>query len=53
LKDHILIAVDLLEAAKAGNGTALEETEERWYANVDEIATFLSGANPNWTKEIC
>ena len=51
LKDHILIAVDLLEAAKAGNSTALEQIEQRWYANADEIATFLSGANPNWTKE--
>ena len=51
LKDHITIAVDLLEAAKAGNSTALEEIEQKWYANADEIATFLSGANPNWTKE--
>jgi hypothetical protein len=51
LKDHILIAVDLLEAAKAGNSTALEQIEQRWYANADEIATFLSGANPNWKKE--
>ena len=51
LKDHITIAVDLLEAAKAGNSTALEETEKKWYANADGIATFLSAANPNWTKE--
>jgi hypothetical protein len=51
LKDHITIAVDLLEAAKAENNTALEETEQKWYANADEIATFLSAANPNWTKE--
>jgi hypothetical protein len=51
LKDHILIAVDLLEAAKAGNDIALEEIEEKWYTNADEIATFLSEANPNWTKE--
>lgn len=51
LKDHILIAVDLLEAAKAENSTALEQIEQKWYANADEIATFLSGANPNWTKE--
>ncbi len=51
LKDHITIAVDLLEAAKVANSTALEETEEKWYTNADEIATFLSGANPNWTKE--
>ncbi len=51
LKDHITIAVDLLEAAKAGNSTALEQIEQKWYANADELATFLSVANPNWTKE--
>ena len=51
LKEHITIAVDLLEVAKAGNNTALEETEKNWYTNADEIATFLSAANPNWTKE--
>jgi hypothetical protein len=51
LKDHITIAVDLLEAAKSGNSTALEETEEKGYANADEIATLLSVANPNWMKE--
>lgn len=51
LKDHITIAVDLLKAAKAGNSTALEQTEEKWYANANEIATFLSAANPYWTKD--
>ncbi len=50
LKDHILIAVGLLEAAKAGNSTSVEEIERKWYANADEIATFLSAANPNWTR---
>jgi hypothetical protein len=51
LKDHILIAVDLLEAAKAGDSSAVQQVEQKWYANADEIATFLSGANPNWTKD--
>ena len=51
LKDHIFIAVDLLAAAKAGDNDAVEGIEQRWYANADEIATFLSEANPNWTKE--
>jgi hypothetical protein len=51
LKDHITIAVDLLEAAKSGNNTALEEIEDKWYNNADEIATLLSTANPHWTKE--
>jgi hypothetical protein len=51
LKDHILIAVDLLEAAKVGDSNAVQQVEQRWYANADEIASFLSEANPNWTKE--
>ncbi|HEV8405907.1 MAG TPA: hypothetical protein VGQ13_08375 [Nitrososphaera sp.] len=51
LKDHILIAVDLLNAAKAGDSAGLEETEEKWYDNADDIATFLSDTNPNWPKE--
>jgi hypothetical protein len=51
LKDHILIAVDLLNAGKAGDNAALEAAENRWQTNADEIATFLSEANPNWSKE--
>jgi len=51
LKDHILIAVDLLNAAKAGNNTGLEEAEKKWHDNADDIATFLSNANPNWPED--
>lgn len=51
LKDHIVIAVDLLDAAKAGDDQSLAEAEQRWQANADDIATFLSEANPNWPKE--
>lgn len=51
LKQHILIAVDLIEAAKAGDDPAFEEHDARWSANVDKIATFLSEANPNWPKK--
>lgn len=50
LRDNIIIAVDLLEAAKARNNTAAEEIERKWYAKADEIVTFLSEANPNCTK---
>ena len=51
LKQHILIAVDLIAAAKAGNNAEFKKHDERWNRNADEIATFLSQANPHWPKK--
>ncbi|HKT52190.1 MAG TPA: hypothetical protein VJV96_17945 [Candidatus Angelobacter sp.] len=49
LKDHILAAAALLDAAKSGNKAKTDAAAAKWYANADEIATSLSGANPqNW-----
>ena len=49
LRDHILIAADLIAAAQAGDQAAVTAQQGRWTANADEIATFLSSANPrNW-----
>jgi hypothetical protein len=45
LRDHILGAADLLTAVKSGDAGA-GALRERWYANGDEIAAFLSAANP-------
>ena len=51
LKDHILIAVDLIEAAKSGDNAKFEENDRKWTENAEEIAGLLSGANPaNWPK---
>ena len=50
LKQHILIAVDLLTAAKAGDDAEFQRQDQRWSQNVEEIAALLSGANPNWPK---
>jgi len=51
LRQHILIAVDVLKAAKDGNAAALKQAQARWQANADQLATFLSAANPrHWPK---
>ncbi len=46
LRDHILTAAELLAAAKADDSTKMGNASRRWYANTDEIAAFLNGANP-------
>ena len=52
LKDHIGIAVELLQAAKAGDDAAFETARTAWYANADDIADFLAAANPRyWPRD--
>ncbi|MGQ0849426.1 MAG: glycosyltransferase [Actinomycetota bacterium] len=51
LKQHILIAVDLIEAAKSGESEQFEVHDKRWTHNAEEIAELLSSANPNWPKK--
>jgi hypothetical protein len=51
LKPHILIAAEIITAAKAGNTIEMQAASKRWYANADEIADFLSSANPgSWPR---
>jgi len=50
LKEHIQIAVDLINAAKANDQTKLNDANDRWQKNADGIADFLSSANPNWNQ---
>lgn len=46
LKDHILIAADVVDAAKAGDATRTNAALAKWKGNGEEVATFLSAANP-------
>ncbi len=52
LREHILIAGEILIAAKAGDGAKVNDAVARWYSNADAIADFLAGANPrHWPAD--
>jgi hypothetical protein len=46
LREHILIAADVIAAAKAGDSAKLADAQARWLANADEIAAVLHSVNP-------
>jgi hypothetical protein len=50
LRQHILIAADLIAAAKSGDKAAIAKQQARWQANADGIAVFLDSANPRFWK---
>jgi hypothetical protein len=51
LKQHIMIAVDLIEAAKAADPVSFAEADRRWDANALQVAALLSSVNPNWRED--
>lgn len=51
IKDHLLIAADLVKAALAGDQKAAMAAEKKWYRNADDIAKFLSTGNPYISEE--
>jgi hypothetical protein len=49
LRAHILIAADVIAAAKAGDSAKLADAQARWVENADGIAAVLHSVNPrNW-----
>lgn len=46
LRDHILTAADLIVGVKTGDTARTNRASAHWDANANEIADFLSGANP-------
>ena len=50
LRQHILIAADLIAAAKAGDQAALADAQARWAQNANDIAAVLHSVNPRHWK---
>ena len=50
LRQHILIAADLIAVARKGDQEGIASEQARWAANADQIATLLSSANPRAWK---
>jgi hypothetical protein len=51
LREHILVAADLLTAAKVGDQGAVERHSRAWYRNANQIGDFLHAANPrHWPR---
>jgi hypothetical protein len=48
LKEHVTIAVDLIDAVMKSDTLRLQQANQRWDRNAADIAVFLSTANPNW-----
>lgn len=52
LRQHILIAADLVTAARGGDTATVRTAVARWDGNAVQIADFLSAANPSsWPRE--
>ena len=50
LTEHLGIAAQLVNAAKAGDAAEVEIQRRRWYENAEEIARFLAEINPFWSE---
>lgn len=50
LTSHLEIGGKLVTDSKNGDTAAAEIDRRNWYKNADEIADFLAGINPYWTK---
>ena len=52
LTEHIVVAGDILVAARDGNSDQFDQSVAAWYKNGDDIAVFLNTANPkNWALD--
>jgi hypothetical protein len=53
LHDHITIAVEVLQAAKAGHQAAFDAANARWYANGNDVADAICALDPHtWPRAV-
>jgi hypothetical protein len=51
IRNHLLIAINLVSTAKAGDIAAAAKAESAWYANANDIAAFMASINPYWPQQ--
>jgi hypothetical protein len=52
LREHILVAADIIAAAKAEDDAAVTAAVDKWYVNANQIADALNGINPkHWPQD--
>ncbi|MFJ8512501.1 hypothetical protein [Lysinibacillus xylanilyticus] len=51
IKEHLLIAAQLVTAAAKGDTATADAKEKEWYSNADDIAVFLNQINPYLSVE--
>ncbi|GAA0342305.1 hypothetical protein GCM10008967_35870 [Bacillus carboniphilus] len=52
LKEHIVIAGELVDAAKVKDQKKVDLLNKELFRNADDIVAFLTSANPNWDKKL-
>ncbi|WP_155591890.1 hypothetical protein [Lysinibacillus cavernae] len=51
IKEHLVLAAQLVTAAAKGDATTAEAKEKEWYRNADDIVLFLHTINPCINRE--
>lgn len=50
IREHLIIAADLVVAAKKGDTNAVKTIDDKWHRNADEIAIFMNSINPYFNE---